>query len=83
VLPKLKKRLRVAGASWCGQTSSPVGGVVKAIYVDDEATSRAGERLISLEPADQAPASLPQFAALIQENQFYQAQMVGAASKAG
>jgi HlyD family secretion protein len=64
---------------------APVGGVVKAIYVDDGQRVEQGERLISLEPvADQAQlASLKKIrAALIQENQFYQAQMSGMPSKA-
>jgi len=57
--------------------------VVKA-YVDDGQRVEQGERLISLEPvADQAQlASLKKIrAALIQENQFYQAQMSGLPSK--
>ena len=62
------------------EVQAPVGGVVKAIYVDDGQKVRAGERLISLEPtATQSELnSLKTIrTALIQENQFYRAQMSG------
>ena len=64
---------------------APVGGVVKAIHVDDGQRVVQGEKLISLEPvADQAQlASLEKIrTSLVQENQFYRAQMRGRSSMA-
>jgi HlyD family secretion protein len=60
------------------EVQAPVGGVVKAIYVDDGQKVKKGDRLLSFDPT----ASVAQLASLLkvrtslaQENQFYQAQM--------
>ena len=60
------------------EVQAPVGGVVKAIYVEDGQKVKQGDRLLSLDSsADVAQlASLMKIrTALNQENQFYQAQM--------
>jgi HlyD family secretion protein len=63
----------------------PVGGVVKAIYVNDGQRVRRGERLLSLDPTA-AKAQLTSLqkvrTVLSQENQFYRTQMSGSPSKA-
>lgn len=62
------------------EVQAPVNGVVKAIYVEDGQRVKKGELLLSLDPtADQAQlASLNKIrTSLIQENQFYRAQMTG------
>jgi len=58
--------------------------VVKAIYVDDGQRVEQGEADQLGASSRSSSASLPQekSAALIQENQFYQAQMSGLPSKA-
>lgn len=59
---------------------APVGGVVKAVYVKDGQRVKRGDRLLSLDPtAERAQlASLMTIrTTLLQENQFYQAQMKG------
>ena len=60
------------------EVQAPVGGVVKSIYVDDGQKVKKGDRLISFDPT----TSVAQLASLLkirntlmQENQFYQAQM--------
>lgn len=65
------------------EVQAPVGGVMKAIYVDDGQRVKQGDRLLSLEPT----ASVAQLASLkiirttlLQENKFYQAQMSGTSS---
>lgn len=62
------------------EVQAPVNGVVKAIYVNDGQRVKKGELLLSLDPTvDQAQlASLNKIrTSLIQENQFYRAQMIG------
>lgn len=59
---------------------SPVNGVVKTIYVKEGQAVKAGSLLLSLDPTN-AQAQLASLqtvrTALLQENQFYQAQMQG------
>jgi len=60
------------------EVQAAVAGVVKAIYVDDGQQVRRGDRLLSLDTtvAQAQFASLNKIrASLLQENQFYQAQM--------
>lgn len=62
------------------EVQAAVGGVVKAIYVDDEQRVKQGDRLLSLDTtvAGAKLASLKKIrTSLLQENQFYQAQMSG------
>lgn len=62
------------------EIKAPVGGVVKSVYVKDGQRVKAGDRLVSLDPtAEQAQlASLVTIrTALLQENQFYRAEMSG------
>lgn len=59
----------------------PIGGVVKAVYVADGQQVKRGEKLVSLDPTTGKAqlASLKKIrASLMQENQFYQAQLQGA-----
>ncbi len=62
------------------EVQAPVDGVVKNIYVDDGQRVSSGDRLLSLDPtvAQAQVASLQKIrTALLQENQFYQAQITG------
>lgn len=67
------------------EVQAAVGGVVKAVYVDDGQRVHVGDRLLSLDPTV-AQAQLTSLRnirnSLIQENQFYQAQMSGSPFKA-
>ncbi|OUL29675.1 hemolysin D [Nostoc sp. RF31YmG] len=60
------------------EVQAPVGGVVKEIYVEDGKTVKAGEKLLSLDSTT-AKAQLDSLkiirSSLMQENQFYQAQL--------
>jgi hemolysin D len=62
------------------EIQAPVGGVVKEIYVEDGQQVKLGEHLLSLDPTT-ANAQLDSLkkirSSLVQENQFYQAQMRG------
>lgn len=58
----------------------PVSGVVKAVYVQDGQRVNKGDRLLSLDqtsPQSQLDSLSQVRTALLQENQFYQAQMQG------
>ncbi len=60
------------------EVQAPVGGVVKAIYVEDGQQVKTGDRLISFDPTAavaQLTALMKVRNALAQENQFYRAQM--------
>ncbi len=60
------------------EVQAPLGGVVKTIYVEDGQKVKKGDRLISFDPTksvSQLASLLKIRTALIQENQFYQAQM--------
>jgi HlyD family secretion protein len=60
------------------EVQAPLGGVVKTIYVEDGQKVKKGDRLISFDPTksvSQLASLLKVRTALIQENQFYQAQM--------
>lgn len=65
------------------EVQAPVGGVVKEIYVEDGKTVKAGEKLLSLDSTT-AKAQLDSLkiirSSLMQENQFYQAQLRGDSS---
>lgn len=61
----------------------PVGGVVKDIYVEDGQHVKTGEKLLTLDPttANAQFDSLKKIRlSLVQENQFYQAQITGDAA---
>jgi hemolysin D len=63
----------------------PVGGVVKAIHVEDGQSVKAGDRLVSLDPTAAAAqqSSLTKIrTALQQENEFYRRQQSGDTSPA-
>ncbi|RCJ29622.1 hemolysin D [Nostoc minutum NIES-26] len=58
----------------------PIGGVVKEIYVEDGQHIKAGEKLLSLDPTTtnaQLDSLNKIHLSLVQENQFYQAQIQG------
>jgi len=60
------------------EVQAPVGGVVKAIYVEDGQKVKKGDRLLSFDPTAavaQLASLLKVRTALTQENQFYQVQM--------
>lgn len=60
------------------EIQAPLGGVVKTIYVKDGQKVKKGDRLISFDPTksvSQLASLLKVRTAIIQENQFYQAQM--------
>lgn len=68
------------------EIQAPVGGVVKAIYVEDGQRVKEGERLLELDPTVSRSqlASLEKIrSTLLQENQFYTAIMSGAPDGAG
>lgn len=60
------------------EVQAPLGGVVKTIYVQDGQRVKKGDRLISFDPTksvSELASLLKVRTAIIQENQFYQAQM--------
>jgi HlyD family secretion protein len=60
------------------EVQAPLGGVVKAIYVEDGQKVKKGDRLLSFDPTAavaQLASLLKVRTALTQENQFYQVQM--------
>ncbi len=66
------------------EVQAPVGGVVKAIYVEDGQRVKKGDRLLSLDPtaAKSGLVSLQKIRiSLLQENQFYRTQMSGSEQK--
>ncbi len=68
------------------EVQAPVGGSVKAIYVEDGQRVKKGDRLLELDPTVPRSqlASLEKIrTSLLQENQFYTAIMSGAPEKAG
>ncbi len=65
------------------EVQPPVGGLVKAVHVEDGEHVKQGDLLLSLDPAAaqaQLEASEKIRAALAQENQFYRSQLSGAAN---
>lgn len=68
------------------EVQAPIGGVVKAIYVEDGQRVRQGDRLLSFDPtaAKSQLASLQTIrTSLLQENQFYTAILRGASDRVG
>jgi hemolysin D len=60
------------------EVQAPVGGVVKAVFVEDGQKVKAGEKLLSLDPTivrSQLTSLQKIRASLVQEKQFYQSQI--------